>query len=142
MAGGSELNKKELNIEAKKENLKSVIDFISEDICHLNEDLQVLIKVAMEEVFVNIASYAYLCEGGLVTIWIETEGRPLSRLAITFIDSGIPYNPLKRDDPELDVELMKRRIGGLGVYMVKESMDETTYEYKDGKNILTMVKKF
>ena len=61
--------------------------------------------------------------------------------SLTFIDSGVPYNPLKKDDPDTTLSAEDRKIGGLGIFLVKKSMDDMRYEFKDGKNILTLVKK-
>jgi anti-sigma regulatory factor (Ser/Thr protein kinase) len=97
--------------------------------------------VAAEEIFVNVASYAYTSGIGSVAIEVNFEEKPKA-VAIRFIDSGIPYNPLEKEDPDVTLPAEKRGIGGLGVFMVKKSMDEVTYEYKDGKNHLTIRKFF
>ena len=60
---------------------------------------------------------------------------------VTFIDSGMPFDPLKKEDPDVTLPAEEREIGGLGIYMTKQAMDEVSYEYKDGQNILTLVKK-
>ncbi len=142
MSGESGLAKKEIRIEAENENLQKIMECIEEDIRDLPEEQAIPIKVAIEEIFVNIASYAYPPRKGKVKIIIETTAEPERKISITFIDDGVPYDPLAREDPDLDMELMDRKVGGLGVYMVKESMDETFYEYKDGENILKIVKNF
>ncbi len=103
--------------------------------------IQFQIDVAVEELFVNIAHYAYTPETGTATIRVKIEEDPLSA-SITFIDSGIPYNPLEKEDPDVTLSAEERGIGGLGIYMVKKSMDDMIYEYTDGQNILTIKKNF
>ena len=95
------------------------------------------ISVAFEEIFVNIAHYAYPDAPGTVDICIEAAPDSIS---VQFIDSGIPFNPLLRPDPDITLSADERKIGGLGIFMVKKSMDSVAYEYKDGCNIFTMVK--
>lgn len=131
----------ELNIEAKTENLDKVLAFVDQ---HLEErgctvQAQMQIDVSVEELFVNIAQYAYAPDIGVVTIRVELEEAP-SVVVITFIDKGIPYNPLAKEDPDITLSADERPIGGLGIYMVKKSMDEVSYEYKEGQNILRIKK--
>ena len=94
----------------------------------------------MEEIFVNIASYAYTPDSGDATIRVEfPEGSGAVKL--TFIDSGTPFDPLEREDPDISLSSEERDIGGLGIYMIKKTMDELRYEYADGQNRLTLIKK-
>ena len=134
---------KELKIKASVENLDQVIAFIDEELekndCSMKTQIQ--IDVAVEEIFVNIASYAYQPGEGDATIKIEIAEDPV-RAEITFIDSGIEYNPLKKEDPDITLSAEERQIGGLGIFMVKKSMDDMIYSYKDGQNILKIIKKF
>ena len=97
------------------------------------------IDVAAEEIFVNIASYAYTDGTGKATVQVEIKENPLSAL-ITFIDNGMEYNPLEKEDPDITLSAEDREIGGLGIYMVKKSMDSISHEYKEGKNILSIMK--
>ena len=94
----------------------------------------------MEEIYVNIAHYAYESEMGMATIRVEVGGEPL-QVKITFIDNGTPYDPLKKADPDTTLSAEARQIGGLGIFMVKKSMDDVKYQYIDGQNILTISKK-
>lgn len=131
----------ELNIEAKTENLDKVLAFVDQ---HLEErgcavQVQMQIDIAVEELFVNIAQYAYAPNIGVATIRVELQEDPLV-VVITFIDNGIPYNPLAKEDPDITLSAEERQIGGLGIYMVKKSMDDMSYEYKDGQNILQIKK--
>ena len=102
---------------------------------------QLQIDVAIDELFSNIAHYAYNPEIGEATVQVSVSEDPLS-VIITFIDKGVPYDPLKKDDPDITLSLEDRPIGGLGIYMVKKTMDDITYEYKDGQNILAIKKNF
>lgn len=131
----------ELNIEAKTENLDKVLAFVDK---HLEEKecaikVQMQIDIAVEELFVNIAQYAYNPGIGVATIRVEIQEEPFA-VIITFIDNGVPYDPLAKEDPDITLSAEKRQIGGLGIYMVKKSMDDIIYEYKDGQNILRIKK--
>ncbi len=132
---------KELRIDAKIENLEQVLAFLDAELeaidCPMKEQFE--LDVAVEEIFVNIASYAYESKVGDALITFEKLEGP-DRVVITFTDSGIPYDPLAKEDPDVTLSAEERQIGGLGIYMVKKSMDEMTYEYKDNKNMLTLAK--
>lgn len=130
----------ELNIKAADENLNSVIGFIDEILeqneCSMKAQMQ--IDVAVEEMFVNVAHYAYTPDTGNVLIECSVDDGVAS---ITLTDCGVQYDPLEKPDPDVTLSAEERQIGGLGIFMVKKSMDEVYYEYKDGKNIFTMKKK-
>ncbi len=132
-----------MTVDATVDNLSKVLAFIDEQLEANNCPMRVMLEidVAAEEIFVNVASYAYTSGIGSVAIEVNFEEKPKA-VAIRFIDSGIPYNPLEKEDPDVTLPAEKRGIGGLGVFMVKKSMDEVTYEYKDGKNHLTIRKFF
>ena len=87
----------------------------------------------------NIASYAYQQENGTATVGIEISDDPPAA-TITFADRGIPFDPLEKDDPDVTLSAEEREIGGLGIYMTKKVMDDVSYAYKDGQNILTLKK--
>ena len=133
---------KELTIAAKVENIEAVTNFVNEQLealdCPMKAQMQ--IDIAIDELFGNIAHYAYNPEIGKATVRVEVIEDPLA-VTITFIDNGVPYDPLAKADPDTTLSAEEREIGGLGIYMVKKSMDEITYEYKDGQNILTIKKK-
>lgn len=133
---------KELTIAATVENIEIVTDFVNEQLEALNCPMkaQMQIDIAIDELFGNIAHYAYHPEVGSATVRVETEQDPRI-VVITFIDGGVPYDPLMAADPDVTQSVQERQLGGLGIYMVKKSMDAITYEYKDGKNILTIKKK-
>ena len=132
---------KELTIDATTSNISAVTDFVNEQLevhgCSMK--VQTQIDIAIDELFSNIARYAYHSEVGAATVRIELMEEPLS-VVITFIDGGIPYDPLKKEDPDTTLSAEEREIGGLGIYMVKKSMDAVEYEYKDGQNILKITK--
>lgn len=132
---------KELTITAAVENIPTVTDFVTQQL----EDLDCLAKtlaqiaVAIDELFSNIARYAYNPEVGAATVRVEVVEKPLA-VTVTFIDGGRPYDPLAKEDPDVTLSAEERGIGGLGIYMVKKSMDGISYEYKNGQNILKITK--
>ncbi|EOS26974.1 hypothetical protein C806_00566 [Lachnospiraceae bacterium 3-1] len=133
---------KELKIDATVENIEKVTAFVDEQLEQLNCPLkaQMQIDIAIDELFGNIAHYAYSPKTGPATVHIDVLEDPLS-VVVTFIDNGKAYDPLARKDPDVGLTAEEREIGGLGIYMVKKSMDEISYEYKDGQNILRIKKK-
>ena len=134
---------KELTIEATPENVDKAIEFVDEMLekygCGMKEKMS--IDVAVDELFANIAHYAYNPETGYATVRVDVVKEPLS-VEITFVDNGKPYDPLAKVDPDTTQSIEDREIGGMGIFIVKKSMDAVNYEYKDGKNILTIKKKF
>lgn len=132
---------KELSLDATVENIQQVTDFVNAQLEELNCPLKTLysIDIAIDELFGNIANYAYNPDVGPATVRVEIKREPLS-VIITFIDHGVPYDPLLNRDPDTTLSAEERKIGGLGIYMVKKSMDGIRYEYKDGRNILTIEK--
>ncbi len=133
---------KELTVAATIENIETVTDFVNEELealdCPMKTQMQ--IDIAIDELFSNIARYAYAPEVGEATVRVEPKNDALA-VVVTFIDKGVPYNPLENEDPDTTLSIDKREVGGLGVYMVKKSMDDIKYEYKDGQNILSIVKR-
>lgn len=101
--------------------------------------VQMQVDIAIDELFSNIAHYAYNPETGSATVQVEVTEDPLA-VVITFIDHGTPYDPLAKEDPNTKLSAEERQIGGLGIYMVKKTMDDVSYEYKDGRNILKIKK--
>lgn len=131
----------QLTLPATIDNIPTVVDFVNQQLelfdCPMN--VQVKIELAVDEIFCNIASYAYAPGTGDATISVDLEENPRA-VIITFIDRGIPYNPLEKDDPDVTLSAQERKIGGLGIYLVKKSMDDVIYEYTDGQNILHLKK--
>ena len=133
---------KEITLAATVENIEVVTDFVNEQLeameCPMKA--QMLIGIAIDELFGNIAHYAYTPDVGEVTVRVEVTENPLS-VVITFIDGGVPYDPLATEDPDTTLSAEERDIGGLGIFMVKKSMDEITYRYEGGKNVLSIRKR-
>ena len=132
-----------ITVDATVENLQTVIDFATEQLemrdCPMKTSMQ--LELVIEEIFVNIASYAYHPEIGAATFCMEFEENPAA-VKMTFLDKGKPYNPLEKDDPDTTLDIDERDVGGLGIFLVKNNVDEISYEYADGKNILRMKKFF
>ena len=129
-----------LTVEAKVDNLPQVLSFVDGKLeeagCSMKAQMQ--IDVAVEEIFVNIANYAYAPDAGDAVIVTETgEGE----ITIEFHDKGKPFDPLAKEDPDVTLSAAERQIGGLGIFMVKKSMDEVSYRYEKGENILVIRKK-
>ena len=132
----------EMTVEATLENIPAVTAFVDERLeaagCPVKARTQ--IDVAIDELFSNIARYAYDPATGPATVRVDVDREPLS-VRVTFIDQGKPYDPLAKPDPDVTLSAQDRPIGGLGIFMVKKSMDDVRYEYKDGQNILTVEKR-
>ena len=132
----------ELIVEAKLDNLAQVLQFVDsrleEEDCPIG--VQMKIDVAVEELFVNIASYAYAPGSGSATVRMDVEEDPKT-VVITFVDCGVPYDPLAKEDPDVTLSINDREIGGLGIFMVKKSMDDMNYAYENGQNVLTIRKR-
>ncbi|MBO4449484.1 MAG: ATP-binding protein [Clostridiales bacterium] len=132
---------KETTMDAKKSNLDNALAFIHEyleEFGCLDKTLMQL-DLAVEEIFVNIAQYSYGSKSGPVTIRIS-HSEDHSQVTITFTDSGLPYDPLAREDPDVTLPVEERQIGGLGIFLIKKYMDDVRYRFADGKNNLTIVK--
>lgn len=133
---------RELTVPAKTDRLVQVWNFIEEELnktdCTAKVKMQ--IRVAVEEIYVNIANYAYHPKEGNTTIRYLVKGVP-KHVLIQFIDFGTPYNPLKKEDPDITLSAEGRKAGGLGIWMAKKMMDQISYQYEDEKNILTLKKR-
>ncbi|MCR5450412.1 MAG: anti-sigma factor antagonist [Solobacterium sp.] len=134
----------ELEVDAKSENLPQVISFIEERMeeAGFTPKAITVVTLAAEEIFVNIASYAYEHGSGKgkAKIRVEITGDPVTAV-VTFIDQGIPFDPMAKEDPDVSLPAEERTVGGLGIFMTKKLVDDMSYEYKDGENILKLVKK-
>ena len=132
---------KTITMEASLSNLERALAFVDETLeqmgCPMKQQMQV--DLALEEAFVNVANYAYGGEPGPVSLSVLAEGET-GQITIMLMDRGTPFDPLGREEPDLSLPAEEREIGGLGIFMVKKSMDEVRYAYEDGQNILTMVK--
>ncbi len=135
-------NMSELRIKAIKENLDEVLMFIDGELEKLDCSMKVQMQIdlSVEEIFINIASYAYFPDTGMAFISFESENGG-STVLISFTDTGVPYNPLEKEDPDITLTSEERQVGGLGIFLVKKNMDEVYYKYENGNNVLTMKKK-
>ncbi len=126
---------------ANDENLEAVQDFIREQIGFACENVKTLMQIdlAIEEIFVNIAHYAY-ADGGDVRITCDVDGNP-PVLTVTFADSGRKFDPLAKPDPDVTASAEDRGVGGLGIFLTKKYMDNVIYQYRDEQNVLTLEKK-
>ncbi len=133
----------QITIEATVENLPQVNDYVIESLEERDCPPKILLQMELviEELFVNVAHYAYRPNVGKCTVCKEFEENPRA-LILTLIDSGVPYNPLEHEDPDTSLGVEEREIGGLGIFLVKKNVDEISYEYKDGQNVLRLKKLF
>ena len=134
---------KELVTAAKVEKLAQVNDFVAGLLADTDcsPKTQMQIELVVEEIFVNIASYAYGGGKGEAILRGRIMDEP-SGLELIFMDRGTPYDPLSRMDPNVNAGIEERKIGGLGIFLVKKNVDAIDYEYKDGQNILSIRKNF
>ena len=130
-----------ITVPAAAESIDKITEFINTELEKLDcpKKTQKQIDIAADEIFSNIAHYAYESKDGSAEIRLEKSDNPKA-VTLTFTDSGIPYNPLEKPDPDITLSADEREIGGLGIYIVKKTMDEVKYERKDGKNILSVTK--
>lgn len=138
-----EKQKKKLTVDATLDNLDTVVGFIEDSLsltsCPMKQIMQIVLCI--EELFVNVANYAYNGEKGSCTLYLETQHTDEDGMVVIIIeDSGKPFNPLEREDPDITLSADERQIGGLGIYMVKQSMDDVIYSDKDNKNMLRLEK--
>ena len=132
---------KSIVVPAVQSELEKVRDFINEELdkfdCSPKARFQM--EVAVEEIFVNIASYAYSPEIGDAAVACEVSEDRLTA-SVTFSDGGKPFDPLAKEDADTSESALLGREGCLGILMTKKMMDEVSYSYENGKNILTIKK--
>lgn len=133
---------KKIVVPADMDHLDEVMDSLHNILEEgdFDENFTMKVELAVEEMYTNIASYAYKGEKGEAEVDCILTDAP-KQITIVFTDGGLPYNPLERDDPDVTLKAEDRQIGGLGIFLTKKFMDDVTYEYKDGKNILSISKK-
>ena len=125
----------ELRVKANDESMQTVNDFIHSSLPSACDEMILnQIDLAVEEIFVNIAHYSGANEA-IINCSFEND-----KLEVTFSDSGVPFNPLAKPDPDITLNAEEREIGGLGIYLTKKFMDTVSYEYKDGMNCLRIIK--
>lgn len=134
--------KRELTLPATVEHIETVTDFVNEylDEIGCSMKVQMQIAVVIDEIFGNIAHYAYAPSEGEATVSVDFDEKS-NAIVLSFSDSGVAYNPLAKDDPDVTLSAEERQIGGMGIFMVKKLMDNISYEYMDGRNVLTVYKK-
>ena len=132
---------KELTLEATLENIPQVTAWIDEALealdCSMKAQMQ--IDVAIDELFGNIAHYAYPNGTGSATVRFDFDASTRTA-SIAFMDSGTPFDPLQKADPDVTLSVEEREVGGLGIFLVKKTMDNLTYRFENGMNILTIYK--
>lgn len=128
-----------ITVKAEARELNTVLSFVTgfleENGVSFKATTQ--LEIAAEEVFVNIYSYAYQNGEGEARISIKLES---GSIYLSFADRGIAYNPLEHEDPDTSLGVDERKIGGLGIFMIKKSMDDVKYDYLNGENVLTLIK--
>ena len=133
---------KELTVQAALENIPLVTatmdEFLEALDCPLKAQMQ--LDVAVDELFGNIAQYAYPDGTGSVTVRFDHD-EAARMVSVTFVDSGVPFDPLKQGDPDLSLSIDDRKEGGLGIFMVKKTMDHMVYRHEDGCNLQTIYKR-
>lgn len=132
---------KRLTVEADRRRIDEVTNFVDGALASVACEKKALrqINMAVEEIFLNVCAYAYGEEAGNVEIALDIDDAGL--MTLCFADSGTPFDPLKKEDPDVHQPGRERKPGGLGIFMVKKTMDDMFYEYRDGKNTLTIKKK-
>ena len=134
---------REITVNASTDKIGTVTDFVNKVLkeAECPDPDRIQIDIAIDEIFGNIARYAYGPSPGQASVRVETEADPAG-VAITFTDRGIPYNPLTAEAPDTTLPAKKRTAGGLGLFMVRKTMDEISYSYRDSMNILIIRKYF
>ena len=134
---------KKLVVKAVAESIPTVTDFVDkileEHSCDMKAKIQ--INIAIDEILANISQYAYETDDGEVSVSVQVMDAP-KRAIITFVDSGVPYNPITKEDPDTSLSAEERKIGGLGIFMVKKSMNDMSYEYVNNCTVLKITKNF
>ena len=134
---------REIVLDALVENIAAATDFVAGELEQMDCPLRALsqISVAIDEIFANIAMYAYPGQKGRLSVGVRPIMEPYG-VEIIFRDQGIPFNPMSAKEPDTTLSAEEREIGGLGIFLVRKTMDRVEYEYKDGENILHLYKSF
>lgn len=142
LGNGSKTPDAELLLDAEVENTREAVEFIKEKLksggCQDKDAAKT--ALAVEELFVNVAQYAYPGAKGSIRIKIAFPDDSTVRIELT--DEGIPYDPTGREDPDITLPLKKRGIGGMGIFMARNIMDEMKYDRTDGCNHLVLIRKY
>ena len=128
-------------LDAVDDELANATAFLEESLekheVPMNTSMQ--LQLALEECFVNVAHYGYPGRTGRVKLEVSVDNNIVT---VCVKDRGIPFDPLSRQDPDVTLSAEERSIGGLGIFLIKKTMDDVSYEYKDGMNVLTFKKKY
>ena len=132
---------KEIVLGADVANIESVTDFVNEELesngCSMRAQTQ--IDIAIDEILSNVAFYGYPDGKGQIRVTVDFPGSE-AKVVIAFEDNGIEFNPLEKTDPDVTLAAEDRKIGGLGIFLCKQLMDEVEYQYVDNCNVLIMKK--
>jgi serine/threonine-protein kinase RsbW len=134
---------KTLEVAAQSENLPKVQEFVQSQLKEnqsCSPDVLWKTELAIEEIFTNVANYAYPDKNGTVIISVDAQAAE-DTAVISFTDHGVPYDPLKKADPNLQLSAQDRPIGGLGIFLTKKMMDNVAYKFENGANVLILTKK-
>ena len=136
---GSEVQK--ITLPAVVDSIEKVTEFVNDRLQKSNipQKIQTQIDVVIDELMSNVTKFAYR-DGKNGDISVEMEVNE-EEIAMTFRDSGVPFNPLEQADPDVNAPLEQRKIGGLGLFLVRKTMDKLNYVYENGQNVLTVIKK-
>lgn len=136
-------NTDKVTMKADIDNLDRALLFVDKllDRIEVGKKQRIMILIAVEELFVNVAKYAYAPKVGDISLEGEVAENP-RRFVLTLRDRGIPFNPLSRPDPDVTLRAKDHKVGGLGIFLVKKQVDEMKYRYENGQNILTIEKRF
>lgn len=131
--------RKEITVDSKIENVETLTAFIDDALAPYDPSMRAMmqIDVAVDELFSNVVHYSGSQQ---MTLVLEVKEDVLTA-SLTFIDDGVEYDPLKKDDPDVTLSAEERKIGGLGIYLVKKTMDDIVYKREGNKNILKIEKK-
>ena len=129
-------------MEAVRENIPRITEFVDAALEQMNCSVktQMAIDIALDEILANICHYAYAPGTGTVEVCVDHDAE--NRMAVvTFRDRGVPFDPLQKEDPDTTLTAEEREIGGLGIFLVRKTMDAVEYRHEDGFNVLTIRKK-
>lgn len=129
----------QMDTDAELENLAQISDFITHAMAQfgLNEKTVYQIQIAVDEACTNIINYAYPQKKGKINIRCLKKD---NQIYIVIKDWGKPWDPQSVEEPLLNADLDKRKIGGMGIYFIRTFMDEVIYQQENGKNTLTLIK--
>lgn len=131
-------NKDLITLNPKEENMEELLAFVEEKLTEKNVPLKTITKmcIAIDEIYSNIRFYSGATKASVECMVSN------NTVQLNFLDNGRPYNPLETKDPDITLSAEERKLGGLGIFMVKKTMDSVVYEYLSGFNKLSLRKNF